>query len=157
MRLLPLTLLVSLAACQEAADTRTPAAAAAAPSRPVEAKAQPAAAVSDLAGTWTIASIDDASAPEGLALVGNADTLWWEPRCAGMARRYRITGSVISFGSVNEPVPAGSPTAPVCAIGLPPRLRDVFQVLDGASSVAKTPAGHLALEGTGGRMTLVRR
>jgi hypothetical protein len=112
--------------------------------------------VTSLAGAWRVAGIDGGSFNEsyGLALRGDADKLWWEPRCAGMARGYRIAGRTISFPSLRPPLPPGSPPPPVCAIGLPPRLGDVFRALDAATSVERTPQNGILISGGGHSLTL---
>jgi hypothetical protein len=114
--------------------------------------------VVDLAGTWQVASIDGepVPAPNGLALRGDGDSLSWEPGCAGLVRRYRISGAAIAFTPLHAPPPPGSPTRPVCAIGLPARLGDVFQVLAAATSVARTPEGHVTVAGAGRSLTLIQ-
>lgn len=122
------------------------------PQRPVEAPAQ----VSSLAGEWRVAGIDGDSLdePVALALTGDDDQLWWEPRCAGMARNYRIESHWISFGSSLPPIPAGSPTPSVCGIGVSPRIRDVFRALDDAVSVARTPNNGIVISGPRHSLTL---
>jgi hypothetical protein len=56
--------------------------------------------IANLAGEWRVAAIDGREFNEsyGLALSGSDRELWWEPRCAGMARSYRLTGATIAFG-----------------------------------------------------------
>lgn len=106
------------------------------------ARAASGATVS-LAGAWRVARINGlpVDEPNGLALTANADKLWWEPRCAGMARSYRIKGASISFGSLEAPRAPGEPTPPVCAIGLPPGLREVFVAIDNAETITRTAGG----------------
>ena len=125
------------------------------PARP-EAVGRSAAQVASLAGAWRVAGIDGAALdqPIGLALAGDARQLWWEPRCAGTARAYRIEGSRISFSSTQAPRPAGAPTPPVCAIGLPPRLGDVMRALDGASSITRTESNGVLIAGPRHSVTL---
>ena len=116
----------------------------------------PAPAVASLSGEWRVAGIDGESFDEsvGLALRGDADKLWWEPRCAGMARGYRITGSTIAFSSLDPPRGPGDPTPAVCAIGLPPRLDEVFRALDAAAIVKRTPSNGIEISGGGHGVTL---
>jgi hypothetical protein len=92
-----------------------------------------------------------------LALMGDADKLWWEPGCAGMVRSYQMKGQSISFRPIRPPVPAGSPPQPVCAIGLPPRLSEVFRALDAAKTVARTPQNGILISGGGHSLTLLAR
>ncbi len=153
------TALVVLAACQQADPapvargevTRT---APQAPPAPVPERPAPQAV--SLVGQWRVAGIDDRAfdEPYGLALSADAEKLWWEPSCAGMGRRYQIVGQSISFTPFRPPVPAGSPTPPVCAIGLPPRLDEVFRAIDAASTVARTPENGILLSGGGHSLTL---
>jgi hypothetical protein len=112
--------------------------------------------VASLSGEWRVAGIDGESFDEsvGLALRGDADKLWWEPRCAGMARGYRITGSTIAFSSLDPPRGPGDPTPAVCAIGLPPRLDEVFRALDAAAIVKRTPSNGIEISGGGHSVTL---
>lgn len=165
-----LFLLAALASCIEPADApagrSTPTAAAAPaqtaraapdaarPSDPPPARA--AASVTSLAGAWRIAGIDGAALdePVGLALTGDERQLWWEPRCAGAARAYRIDGARISFASTEGPRPAGAATPPVCAIGLPPRLGDVMRALDGATSISRTESNGILIAGPRHSVTL---
>lgn len=97
-------------------------------------------AFSNLAGEWRVAEIDGQSVDESaLSFTGNEGELWWQPRCAGMVRTYRIDGQHIKFGSAEPPRPAGAPTPPVCSIGLPHRIYHVFRALDGADFLGRTP------------------
>jgi hypothetical protein len=92
--------------------------------------------------------------PIGIALSADAEILWWEPRCAGMARRYQISGRQVAFTSVLPPRRLGEPTPPVCAIGLPPRLDEVFRAIDAATEIVRTPENGILLRG-GGRSLLI--
>ena len=114
------------------------------------------APVSSLAGAWRVAAIDGRSLDQlsGLALVGDEDKLWWEPGCAGMVRRYRISGRTLSVGPLRPPPPAGSPPQPVCAIGLPPRLDEVFSALEAATTVTRTAENGILIAGGGRSLTL---
>jgi hypothetical protein len=111
------------------------------------------APVASLAGEWRVAGIDGAefNEPYGLALSGNGDELWWEPRCARMARSYRIEGLAVSFGPPAGTPPASSdaPPPPVCAIGLPPRLADVMRALDAATAIGRTASNGVEISGGG--------
>lgn len=112
--------------------------------------------VTTLAGAWRVAGIDGRSLdePYGLALTGNDEELWWEPRCAGMVRRYRIEGTSVSFRSLHSQAPAGTPPPPVCVIGLPPRLSEVFRALDAGTSIERTPANGIEIRGGGHSLVL---
>jgi hypothetical protein len=158
---------MALASCGDhpdapSADPASPTAASVA-AEPVDAPepveppaAQPPAPVQSLAGSWRVAGIDGTALdePVGLALTGDERQLWWEPRCAGAARAYRIDGPRISFASTLEPRAAGAPTPPVCAIGLPSRLGDVMRALDEATSIARTQSNGVLIAGPRHSVTL---
>jgi hypothetical protein len=115
--------------------------------------------IRNLAGEWRVAGIDGGELSEGyhLALKGNERELWWEPRCAGMARSYRLTGATIQFGPRIAAPPAGGPTAPICTIGLPPRLGDVFRALDAATNIERTGEAGVSISGGGRSLLLLPR
>jgi hypothetical protein len=139
-----------LAACQRTAPVTANDAAPAsrAPAAPPE-KADPQPAVATLEGHWRVAGIDGTSLdePVAIALTASDRQIWWEPRCAGMARNYRIEGGTIRFTSTLPPRAPGEPTPPVCAIGLPPRLGDVFRALDDATGIARLPSNGIRIAG----------
>ena len=141
-----LALLAALSACERPAQ---PAPQPDAPPPVPAPERPPAASVTSLAGEWRVAGIDggEVDQPVGLALTGNRDQLWWEPRCAGVARTYRIEGSRVTFGSTEAPRPAGSPAPPVCDIGLPPRLDEVVRALDDASRISRTESNGILIAG----------
>jgi hypothetical protein len=147
----PLLLLATMACCQALPLTseREGEGATSQPAQQPAVETPYARQVSSLAGEWRVAGIDDLSVdqPIGLALRGTDSEIWWEPRCAGMARNYRIWGSRISFSSTEPPRQAGQPTPPVCAIGLPAKLGQVFDVLDKASSISRTANNGILIAG----------
>lgn len=107
--------------------------------------------VATLEGEWRVAAIDGKEFNEsyGLALSGSERELWWHPRCAGMARSYRIEGRTIEFGPrLGAPAPGATP-APVCAIGLPARLGEVVRALDAAKTVVRTSSNGVLIAGDG--------
>lgn len=142
---LPL-LLAFLAACQQPIQATTGRDASPPASPPSTAAA---VAVINLAGEWRVAGIDGRSIDEpiALSLTGNEHQLWWQPRCAGMVRSYRLDGQAITFASTEPPRPAGAPAPPVCEIALPPRLDEVFRALDDAQSVARSPSNGVLISG----------
>lgn len=145
-----LIVLAALAACGQA-DPAKQTAPAPESAPPVQRPAvEPAAQVGSLSGAWRVAGIDGRSfdEPVGLSLTGDDAQLWWEPRCAGMARAYRIDGQRITFASTQPP---GSP---VCDIAPPPRLDEVFRALDGAVSVSRTPNNGVLISGPAHSVTL---
>ena len=114
------------------------------PAPPVQRPAvEPSPQVASLAGAWRVAGIDGRSfdEPVGLSLAADEGALWWEPRCAGMARDYRIDGQEITFVSTQPP------GTPVCDIGLPPRLEEVMRALDDAASISRTPNNGVLISG----------
>jgi hypothetical protein len=112
------------------------------------------APIATLAGEWRVAGIDgkDFNEPYGLALSANGDELWWAPRCAGMARSYRIDGTRIQFSPpADERVAeSGAPAPPPpCIPGRPARLADVMRALDAATAVGRTPSNGIEISGGG--------
>lgn len=107
--------------------------------------------VSDLTGEWRVASVNGVSlaSSTSLALRGTENELWWEPRCAGMARRYQMNEFNISFSSTEPPRHVNQPTRLICTIGLPPKLSQVFEALDGANRISRTPSNAILIHGAG--------
>jgi hypothetical protein len=146
------------------AATATPATPTLAPSAPPQPAPQQAPAGAPipsppgLAGEWRVAGIDGQplDEPYGLALSGSETELWWAPRCAGAARRYRIAGFRISFEPAAEAGGAKPGVQPplVCAIGQPGRLAEVMRALDSAETVVRTPANGIELSGGGHSLLL---
>lgn len=114
--------------------------------------AAPAERVASLAGEWRVAAIDGRplDEPVGIAISGDDASVWWEPACAGAARRYRIEGRSVSFS------PAGPDDGPkaVCSIGLPLRLDDVLRAFDEADAIARTPSNGILISGRAHNVTL---
>ena len=135
---------ILLAACQRI-EAPTPA-----PSPSPSLAAPSPAAPTTLAGEWRVAGIDGApfDEPFGLALSADARLVWMEPRCAGVARSYRITAGRIAFG----PDPAARNE--VCAIGMPPRTEEVLRALDAAETIRRTPQNGIEISGGGRSLTL---
>ena len=161
-RLLLLLLAAGLAACQQSAQAPATGTSGSGPpprAAPPAPQVPPAAPVASLAGAWRVASIDGSplGEPYRLDLAGDADRLWWEPRCAGVVRSYRIAGSSIAFRPLGSPLPPVSPPPPVCAIGLPPRLAEIMRALDAATDVARTADEAILIAGGGRSVTLVAR
>ncbi|GGC37431.1 hypothetical protein GCM10011371_26140 [Novosphingobium marinum] len=143
--LLPL----ALAACAPAAEDG------AAP--PENAQSGPEAPTT-LAGGWRVAGIDgeELDGPEGIGLLGDEDTIWWSPRCAGQERAYRISGGTIETGAgpAAEAQPSGVPPPAVCTIGLPAGLEDVMRALDAAERIERTPENGVRISGGGHSLLL---
>ena len=109
--------------------------------------------VSTLEGEWRVAGIDGQplDQPVGLALSASAQEIWWNPRCAGYVRSYRIEGGKFSTGPHLGFVPRkpGEPTPPVCTIAPPPRIGDVFRALTEATMITRTPQNGIEISGGG--------
>ena len=135
---------VVLTACQRI-EAPTPA-----PSPSPSLAAPSPAAPTTLAGEWRVAGIDGAplDEPYGLALSADTRLIWMEPRCAGVARSYRISGGRIAFG------PDPDARNEVCAIGMPPRTDDVLRALDAAQTIRRTPSNGIEIAGGGHSLTL---
>lgn len=113
--------------------------------------------VASLAGEWRVAGIDGGEFNEsyGLALSADAEEIWWDPRCAQHIRGYTIDGHAIEFGpATTEPPVSTSTPAPVCAIGPPPRLSEVFRALDAATRIGRTSSNGVLIEGGGHSLLL---
>jgi hypothetical protein len=141
---------LALAACQRTAPVTADEAAPASSVRTPPEKADPQpAGVATLEGQWRVAGIDGTALdePVAIALTASDRQIGREPRCAGMARNYRIEGATIRITSALPPRAPGEPTPPVCAIGLPPRLGDVFRALDDATGIARLPSNGIRIAG----------
>ena len=116
--------------------------------------------VDTLEGAWRIAGIDGQAFDEsyGLALSADEREIWWEPRCAGYVRGYAIEGRSIEIGPrATAPPEATDMAPPVCLIGLPPRLGEVFRALELAESVERTPENGVRISGGSHSVTLFRQ
>ena len=109
------------------------------------------AGITTLAGDWRVAGIDGKSldGPYGLALHGDEEEFWWEPRCARVVRSYQIRGQTIAFTRPNGMPAPGSPTLPVCAIALPPQLGEVIDILDASTTISRTASNGVQIAGAG--------
>ena len=129
-----------------------------APSAPLPAAPPASAAVTTLAGEWRVAGIDgkDFNEPYGLGLSADGEEIWWAPRCAGLVRTYRISGTSLRTGPAKglRPRAPGEPTPPVCAIGLPPRIDEVTRALDSATTIRRTANNGVEISGGGHSLLL---
>lgn len=148
-RILPLLLTAALCACQQAP----------APTSSKPKAAAPRIAALNLAGEWRVTAINGVAvkSPLVLALTADGAQIWWEPRCAGMVRGYRIDGPSVKFAPVPPP-PGTDPNMPiaVCEIGLPPNLDEVFAVLDTAQTVREISSAGMIIEGAGRSVAIMR-
>ena len=143
------------ASAPPAATTRTsePAPALAAPtlvatgtSEP--APAPPANAPLSLVGEWRVAGVDGApiDAPIGIALSIDANSLGFDPRCAGFTWDYDYAAGQLTTKQ-------RSPAA-VCEIGYDPVLDRLATALSAVQSAKRTPANAIELTGGGHSVTL---
>jgi hypothetical protein len=143
----------ALAACQAAPaipSSAAPSPDAASPA-PASSAAPTPSTVSTLEGAWRLAGIDGVgfNEPYGIAFTGNAEELWWEPRCAFIIRSYRITGTAIAFGpAIGAPKPGEMPP-PVCTIAPPPKMSGVLRALDAATAIERTAENGILISGGG--------
>lgn len=145
----PLVALLLLAACSPASDEGQPAQPVEtvpvdpAPPKPVATPSVPAPPAVDLAGEWRVAGIDGEAIdkPYGVALSADGERIWWDPPCAAQGRSYRITGN--RFDAL-EPV-VGATTA--CQIFVPEEVSLVWQALDAATTIERTPANGVLISG----------
>ena len=142
---------VALAGCAPAAPDPTDPV-------PIPEERPAPAPVATLAGEWRVAAIDgrDFDEPYGLALSADAEEIWWAPRCAGLVRTYRITGSRLTIGpakGTRTPRP-GEPGPAVCAIGRPPRIDEVTRAIDSATAIRRTASNGVELSGGGHSLLL---
>jgi hypothetical protein len=156
MRLTP-TLLLAVAACTPAAQPiPTPI------NAPLPAEASPPppvfATVTTLAGEWRVAGIDgkEIDGSVGIALRADEREIWWEPRCAGYVRSYRIEGSNFTTGPYIgfKPHRPGDPPPIVCLIAPPPQMSAIFDVLTSATSISRTPNNGIEISGVGHSLLL---
>ena len=113
-----------------------------APSAAAEAPQPPAI---ELAGEWRVAGVDGAEidGPYAIALSADSARIWWEPVCAGQGRDYRISGNAFKAG------PAPPADAPVCAIGFPDEVPQIWSALDAADRIERTPENGVLISGAG--------
>lgn len=128
------------------------------PAAPPPPPAGDRALVASLAGEWRVAGIDGKpfDEPYGLALSGDAEEIWWAPRCAGLVRTYRIAGTAFAAGPAkgSGATRPGEPGPAVCAIGLPPRIDEVTRAIDSATAIRRTPSNGVELSGGGHSLLL---
>ncbi|WP_435418863.1 hypothetical protein WAB17_04720 [Parerythrobacter aurantius] len=118
--------------------------------RLVPSEAQRSARAVDLSGEWRVAGIDGKPIDQsyGLAIRADFRNVWWEPGCAGQGRDYAIVGNRF------ETLPPPPGPATVCAIGYPPEVPQIWQAMDAADTIARTPENGVLISG-GGRSVLL--
>lgn len=147
MRYITAAVVLVLLACSQQGEPPPPV-----PSSTERPASAPLDPIATLEGEWRVAGIDGTSfdEPYGLALSASRDEIWWEPRCAGQARRYSIDG----LGFIAEPARSeraqrapDSPPPPICAVGLPPRLADVVRAISQADMIGRTRENGILISG----------
>jgi hypothetical protein len=155
MRIGLIALAIATAACAPRDQVSNEATAALPAVAPAAAES---ATIETLEGEWRVAGIDGQSLdqPVGLALSASAQEIWWDPRCAGFVRSYRIDGGKFTTGPHLGFVPRkpGEPTPPVCTIAPAPRIGDVFRALTEATSIVRTPQNGIEISGGGHSLLL---
>lgn len=151
------TLLLAVAACAPAAQPiPTPVSA----PLPAEASPRPPSLppVTTLSGEWRVAGLDgkEIEGSVGIALRGDEREIWWEPRCAGYVRSYRIKGLRFTTGPYVgfKPHRPGDPPPLVCLIAPPPQVSAIFDVLTSATSISRTPNNGVEISGAGHSLLL---
>ncbi len=153
MRVAPILLAFMVAGCRQAPAPDVPL-----DTAPAAVASPSLAPVTTLEGEWRVAGIDGAPFDKayGLALSGDADEIWWEPRCDNAAFGYRIEGTRIVTGEARPPAPVepGQPSRPVCTVKPPAALREVVRALESADTVGRTPENGVLISGGGHSLLL---
>ena len=113
--------------------------------------------VTSLAGHWRVAGIDGQPVEDsvGLALSGNKEEVWWEPRCALLVRGYRIRGS--RFFALSPPsyrASRGGPPRIMCPIAPPEAMTKVLRALESGTTVRRTENNGVEISGGGHSLLL---
>ena len=108
----------------------------------------PANAPLSLVGEWRVAGVDGApiDAPIGIALSIDANSLGFDPRCAGFTWDYAYAVGQLTTKRRNH--------AAVCEIGYDPVLDRLAAALSAVQSAKRTPANAIELSGDGHSVTL---
>ena len=118
----------------------------------------PSASVITLAGEWRVAGINgkEIEGSVGIALRADEREIWWEPRCAGFVRSYKIEGTRFTTGPFIgfKPYRPGDPPPIVCLIAPPPQMPAIFDALTSADSIRRTPNNGIEISGGGHSLLL---
>jgi hypothetical protein len=115
----------------------------------------PAAPVppASLVGRWRVGAID--GVPAGMVLSINADTIWFEPSCAGFLWRYRyLAGALSTTNPWYDALARGQTPPPLCVAPVLPEQRALALTLGVASRAVRTRANGVELSGGGHTVTL---
>lgn len=111
----------------------------------------------ELAGEYRVAGIDGAEFNEvfgiGVSIAGS--TMSFPPACAGFVWQVELQKGVLFTRRVGmDPTEPGKPPAPVCAVAVHPKQRQLAEALDAATSARRLPSNGILLSG-GGRSALL--
>ena len=124
------------------------------PSGTGETVANPTAEITppavDLAGHWRVAGIDGEAfdRPYAITLVADAQNIWWQPECALQYREYSVEGSRFI-----APVRSNAGLE-VCDIGFPEELTQIWEALEAADTIERTPENGIRIYGNGRSLLL---
>ena len=120
------------------------------PPSPVPEVTHSPAPTVELQGHWRVAGLDGEpiDKPYGIALVADADSIWWEPECALQYREYSISGDRFTAPARNNN------NLEVCDIGFPEELPRIWSALEAADRIERTPENGVLISGNGRSVTL---
>lgn len=120
------------------------------------AEVSPVNAPQRIEGEYRLAGIDGQpfDAPFGVALSIDANTISYDPRCAGFVWTYEYLDGQLSTRRSPLLENDQSGEAEVCEIAVPPELTLVAEALDAAERAERTPENALLLSGQGRSVTL---
>ena len=104
----------------------------------------------DLTGEWDVITLDGAPLGSGYGIPISADWfgIWWEPGCAGQGVPYTIEGNAFR-------VTPSDVSGPVCDIGYPEELPEIWNAMSAADTIARAGDGSVTIAGGGRSVTLV--
>jgi hypothetical protein len=133
--------LLALAACGKPDPAANQPAASPSPAA-VPTPTRSADAPAALIGEWRVAGIDGAEidAPIGIALSIDAETIAYDPHCAGFVWDYHYAAGALA---------PKRRQGPICEIGYEPVLDRLAAALNAAQTVRRTPSNGIELSGGG--------
>ena len=104
----------------------------------------------DLTGEWDVTALDGERLESGYEIPISADWfgIWWEPGCAGQGVPYTIEGNAFR-------VTPSDVSGPVCDIGYPEELPEIWNAMSAADTIARAGDGSVTIAGGGRSVTLV--
>lgn len=119
-------------------------------------------AVKSLEGRWKASTLDgNKLSNQGLQFAATANSITWQPRCAGQARTYAIENDRFQAYRLPPPAPPPPPSsqgvapAPVCVLPLHPELEIVFAAMDAATHIHPAKDGGIVIRGAGRELVLI--